>query len=145
MTYESRVNELIKVMEHVAAEALTSEPRTSWCSFGPNPSKYQFATWSEENKSKVRLFVRDYISVVGRIRYKQSSMFLMEDEGDKWTAPLATMLLHMCGDRDSNPEYIIDNINRLLQSLETHKEQYSATDFNNSMVKAMTEEIHHAD
>lgn len=127
MKYVTDVTKLSNMLLEAAARAFTSEPQPySWDKpyDGHVPSLHQFVPWTDQEKQQVKAFCASYIAVVSKIRYRNSGMF---GEPDSWSAPLFTMLLHMIEDKNNcSPEYAVDNSNRLLEALETHKDAFES-------------------
>jgi len=123
--YETDSNRIASMLMRGAARALTSEPRPYKWDRGFNgrqPTLHQFVAWTTEEKQLINEYCAKYITVLGRVRYKQSD--LLTDE-PRLSAPLFSMLQHMLND-DCNPEYAVDNANRIIEALKTHKNLFES-------------------
>lgn len=127
MNYISQVKQVCKLLDNVAKRGFLSP--LVYYKYGTQSGKpnWQYAEFTELEDSLVREFISEYFSVLRCIDYPSESIYGKSCR----TASLLQMLLSMLD--DSSPTYVADNSIRLLNSLETHKEEYDNLEFNKTL------------
>ena len=121
MNFLTETNTLCDLLAAVAARGFRSEPVKlyRWSDITG-----QRAVFTSEEVAAVRDYQAKYGRVLCLIRYRQDSFLTGEV---RYSASLLEML--SCMLRESSPDYVPANVQRLQEATDTHRSQYEGVDF----------------